>query len=84
MAILVELDYQQHQLILQIMTRKEKEGSGRLILMLQFYHTTIKCLEVEIRANRRRGSIVPFCGGGKNGSFLSIFEVEIAGLRLGD
>ena len=52
--------------------------------MLQFYHTTIKFLEVEIRANRGRGSTVPFCGGGNNGSFLSIFGVEIAGLKLGD
>ena len=82
----MELDYQQHQLmkILQIMTREEKEGPGRLILMLQFYHTTIKYLEVEIRANRGRGSTVPFCGGGNNGSFLSILGVEIAGLKLGD
>ena len=82
----MELDYQQHQLmkILQIMTREEKEGPGRLILMLHFYHTTIKYLEVEIRANRGRGSTVPFCGGGNNGSFLSILGVEIAGLKLGD
>ena len=81
----MELDYQQHQLmkILQIMTREEKEGPGRLILMLQFYHTTIQYLEVEIRSNRGRGSTVPFCGGGNNGSFLSILRLRLLGSDLG-
>ena len=32
----------------------------------------------DIRADRGRGSIVSFGGGGKNGSFLSNLGVEIA------